>query len=185
MKKLAFFSSLLIVTMFVLGSCSKKDDTPAPSPVAVTFFMPFNVIGAANTTVTNSYSANLADILTPSGNKDNANGVVGSVIGTGSTIVFTGISGTGATLSNITFSTADNGIKNVVINDSFTKQPIAISSDTTLTTGDLNYLTFLGQVGTYLASRKNITLNASYKINNQSIPNGKITLNISTTFGWN
>ena len=185
MKKLAFFSSLLVVTMFVLGACSKKDDIPiTPSPVTVTFSMPFNVIGAANTTISNSASANLADILTPSGNKNNVNGVTGSVIGTGSTIVFAGISGTGATLSNITFSTTDNIIKNVVINDSFTKQPIVISNDTTLTMGEPNYLSFLGQIGTYLASKKSITLYASYKINNQSIPNGKITLNIATTFGW-
>jgi len=185
MKKLAFFSSLLVVTMFVLVSCSKKDDpSPPPSPVTVSFSLPFNVIGAANTAVNNSASANLADILTPSGNKNNANGVTGSVIGTSSTIVFTGITGTGATLSNITFSTTDNSIKNVVLNDSFIKQPIVISNDTILTMGDTNYLNFLGQIGTYLASKKNITLNASYKINNQPIPNGKITLNISTTFGW-
>jgi len=183
MKNLVFFSLSLIVTMFVLASCS-KDDTPAPGSVEVTFSIPFDVVGAANTTISNSATTNLTTILTPSGNQNNAKSVSGSVIATNSSIVFSGISGTGATLSNITFSTTDNTIKNVVLNDSFSKQPLVISSDTTLTMGEPTYLTFLGQVGSYLASKKSITLNASYKINNQSITTGKISLNIATTFGW-
>ena len=186
MKNLVFLFSLLVAMTFV--SCSKEDPRPAPGQVSATFPIEFGIVAASGATATAQSAPatiNLSTILTQSGNQDKEKYVSGSVVSNASTIVFRGITGTGATLSNITFATADGTIKNVVLNDTFSRQPLVLSKDTTLTMGDQNYFNFLGQIGSYLVSQKKIELKATYTVSNQPITSGKVTLNITTTFGWN
>ena len=189
MKNLVFFSSLLVAVICALTSCSKNDDTPTPGQVSVPFSIQYGIVAGAGSTTTVSSTpnstVNLSDILTPSGNQDKAKYVSGSVISNSSSIVISGITGTGATLSNITFTADnDNTIKNVVLNDYFSKQPLVLTRDTTLLATDTNYSNFLTLVGTSLATKKSISLKATYTVSNSSITTGKITLNVSTTFGW-
>ena len=186
MKKLVFFASLLILATFVLVSCGKKED-PAPAPGTVSVNLPVNytIKGVPSTSGPKiSADVSLKDLLAKSGNQDKENYVKAGVVSTSSTIKFTGITDTGATLSNITFSTDDNVIKDVKLIDSFSKQPLSLSRDTTLSMGELTYLNFLGQVSTYIATKKKITLNVTYSIANSDIDNGKILLDITSTFGW-
>jgi len=183
MKKLTFFSSLLIVAMLFLGSCSKSD-TPVPGSVQVTFPITYDIVAAAGSTTSTSAALDLTTILQPSGNQNNVKNVSGSVLSNSSSIAFSGITGTGASLNNITF---DDGIsvKNVVLNDTYSKQALVITKDTVLSMGDNNYFNLLGQIGTDLASKKSISLKATYTVSGQSVTSGKITFNVITTFGWN
>jgi len=186
MKKLALFSSLLVVTMLVLGSCSKKDSSPTPGKQSVSISMPFDVFGAAGVIGNSKFTVNLSDILEPSGNQDKVKYVSGSAITTNqnSNITFKGITGTGATLTNITFSTADNVIKNVVLND-IDGKPLSVSSDLTIDTGYDSCFNLFKQVSEYLASKKSITLNVAFTSDQNIAVTKGITLNILTEFSWN
>jgi len=185
MKKLAFFSSLLVVTMFVLGSCSKKDSTPTPGKVTASFSMPFDVFGSAGTIGNSKCTVNLSDVLTASSNQDKVKYVNGCAITTdqNSNITFKGIPA-GVTLSNITFSTSDNAIKNVVLTD-IDGKPLVVSGNMTIDTGYDSCFNLLKQIGANLTSKKSITLNIAFTSNqNVSITSG-ITVNVKATFSWN
>ena len=181
-----FFVLAFIASFFV--SCGGGDNGPVSGQVSTTFSIQYGVVAAAGSTTTVSSTPNatvsLSDILTPSDNQDKAKYVKGSVISNASTISITGITGTGATLSNITFATDDGTIKNVVLNDSFNGKVLALSSDTILEATDTKYADLLKQAGNYLATKKSIALKATYTVGNQTITSGKISLNIATTFGW-
>ena len=184
MKKLAFFSSLLVVTMFVLGACSKKDSSPAPGSASATFSMPFDVFGTTGAIGNSKCTVNLSDVLTSSGNQDKVNYVNGRAITTdqNSNITFKGIPA-GVTLSNITFSTADNTIK-MTLND-IDGKPLVVSGDITIDTGYDSCFNLLNQISTYLVSKKNITLNVAFTPNQNVSITGGITLNLKATYSWN
>jgi len=181
-----FFVLAFIASFFV--SCG-GDKMPASGQVSTSFNIIYGIAASADPaplTITSqstpNATINLTDVLTPSGNSDKAKYVSGSVLSNASSIAITGINA-GATLSNITF---DDGVsvKGVVLNDHFSGKPLVLSKDTTITAMDTNYANFLTLVGNDLASKKNITLKATYTVANQTTTTGKISLTIATTFGW-
>ena len=183
MKKIIFFPSLLLVVVAFV-SCS-KDKAPAHGQETVTFDIPFSVLIPANTSQTTVSTPDstftLSGVLSAA-NQDKANYVSSSTLSRAdSKISFLGFTNTGATLSNISFSTTDNGIKSGTLVDAY-NQPLVITADTVLG-GDV-YTTILGQMGDYLASKKSITLHITYKAGNQNITTGKINLHFSTVFSW-
>ena len=185
MKISVFFASLLILTTFVLVSCGKEDPIPDPDKVTVNFPVDYAVVGAAGSSgIKISTTVNLSDLLSKSGNQDKVKYVKAGLVSPKSTIKFTGVTGTGAILSNITFSTDDNVIKDVKLINSFSNQPLTLSKDTILEMGEASYFKFLGDVSSYIATKKSIKLNAKYDISNSNITSGKMTLDITSTFGW-
>jgi len=176
MKKLAFLSSFLITFMFVLGACS-SDDTPPSGNDPVQFDIEFRVYAAANSIVTSESTTSpiqLSNVLSSS-NKDKVSYIKSSaIIRKDSYISVSGLP-VGATLNNIVFSTLDKGVN-------FQLPATIVSKDTIFY--DDAYTDLLKSIGDYMASKKSITLSATYRAGNIDISNGLIQLHISTAFKW-
>jgi hypothetical protein len=187
MKKLVFVSSLLVATMFAVVSCG-KDNTPAQgnSPaIDIPVSLKFTALAGQPSASTPTFTVSLSDILTPSGNQGNAKYVsVGSITGLGS-IAFSGITGTGVTLTNIVFTSPDKKINSPLL-DPLSK-PLAISTDTTLTATTYTN-TILTNMVNYLASNKQLVLSATFVPTGTANAqvSGTITLKINgVVFTWN
>ncbi|MDR0794006.1 MAG: hypothetical protein LBE82_11915 [Chitinophagaceae bacterium] len=182
MKRVIVFA--LLFSTIAFASCSKKSG-PAPGQESTAFDIPFSLQGAAGATTTmpsNPTTVSLSNIIS-SANKDKVNNIFSSTLSLTSSLSFTGVTGTGATLSNISFATSDKGVNSGILVDAFGKS-LVISNDTTLTSTTQSYFNFFKQVGDYLAKNKNINLTFTYTLGNAAISSGTANLHIATTFSW-
>ena len=181
MKKLAFFSSLLVTLMVVLGACS-KDDTPSPGSEQRAFDVVFsgvNVNAGYQNVTPPSQTKQMADVLS-STNKDKASYVKGAETRTNSCYIAIQELATVSSLEKVTINLMDGQKVAHTYNVSLT----AVIGDSGGKDDTASCITFLGNVANYLASKKNITLQVILNGGDTNVSNLQITVHIEAIFSW-
>jgi len=184
MKKLTFFSSLLVVLMFVSVSCS-KDDKPAPGQEQASFDIVFNGINV-NANYQNvtppSQTKQMADVLS-SANKSNAPYVKsGKVEYSDSYISLQGLNA-GESLSNVSI----NLMNGTSTSSTYSLGKVTANPDgSTIKVSTNDCMTFLNTVTNSLATSKNKSVTLQVVINggDTDVSNLNITIHALATFSW-
>ena len=182
MKKVAFYYSLLAMLIVVLGSCSKDDPAPSPGEEQRTFDVVFNVsnVQAEAGFISPVQTIQLVNVLS-NANKDKASYVKkADALMSNSNITIEGLK-VGSELTGITINLLDNKGNKVYTNNVNLGIPV---SDGKLTDSTNPCVTFLGNVASYLATKKSATLQAVVTGGNNDVSNLKITLHTTAIFSW-
>ena len=182
MKKLAFFFSLLLVTVtFLFVSCG-GDDEPTPDPETVSFDVVFSsgTVDAEASGIRPVISKQMSDVL--SKNKDKAKSVKAASIQNGQSYI---------TLRGEGFRTPQKVTINLLESAEATSR-VLYTYDLNFTATDANgindstnpCLSFLNNVVTNLASKKAINLQVIFKAGNQSFSNLTLTVHSTATYSW-
>jgi len=179
MKKLAFFSSLLVMALFVLVSCSKDDPRPASGNEISSFGWTFSNVSitSPNASLTlNGNTLQLADILSTA-NKDKVKYLLKAEMQyDSSNITISGLS-QGQILKNVTVLTSDKAITSLDLGTvTGTGSSIKFVDNTTLT--------FLNNVCNSLYKNKSITLNATISTGDQTVSGVSIVITLNAKLSW-
>lgn len=182
MKRLFFFSSLLVVAMVVLVSCS-KDDNPKPTPEQASFDVVFSGIKVdanyQNVTPPNQ-TKQLADVLS-SANKDKASSVKGGSIQYNDSYVAIQGLNAGQSLNSV----AINLMNGQSVSATFNMGKVSATADgSPLKISSNDCMTFLNSVTSTLVSKKNITLQVVLNGGDTDITNLTITVHATAIFSW-
>jgi len=181
MKKLVFFTSLLLTLIVVMGSCS-KDDSPASGNETALLQVVFNGVNVdALTSVTRpEQTKQLVDVLTPT-NKDKVKYVKsGEISNSDSYITIQGLKA-GESLNNLTINLMNGQNKAA----SLDLGKINGKEDGSLIKDDFNNTTnFLKTVVGDLATKKSITLQVVLTGGSVDVKNLTITVHSSARYSW-
>jgi len=182
MKKLAFFSLLVVVLMFAFVSCS-KDEGPSPGQEQATFDVVFSgvTVIANYQNVTPPNQTKTLDAVLSVANKDKAKYVNKAEIQYNDSYVTIQGLNAGESLSRVTINLLDGSS----VTATFNLGKVDANEDGSVITNSTNdCMTFLNSVTNSLASKKSITLQVTLNGGDKDITNLSITLHTKAIFSW-
>ncbi|MCL1934094.1 MAG: hypothetical protein FWF53_09835 [Candidatus Azobacteroides sp.] len=180
MKKLAFFSSLLVTLMVVLGACS-SDDKPSPGQETVTYDLVSSGISVnTNTTaLTINLEKSLTDVLVT--NKDKASYVKEAQTQQGCSLK---IEGQGFQTSKSLGSVTINLMDGQKVANKYNVNLNSVNDSSGLTDTSVDCLNFLASVASRLATKKSISLQIVFTGGDQNVTDLTVTMTTKATFSW-